>query len=254
MTAADGPVQDGSTADGPGPSDPDDLVQADDAGPLRGMRALVGEEFSFADAIGGVRGLVESTLPGLVFVVVYVVTHALTPSLLASLGAALVAVALRLVQRTPVTQAFSGVLGVGIGVVWAWQTGEASNYFAWGLWVNVAWFLAALVSIVVRWPAVGVIVSFLRSEGMTWRTDPDLVHERRRFVWATWLWVGVFGARLAVQVPLWQRGDDAIGWLGTAKLVMGVPLFALGLWVTWLLVASRAARADRPDPHPTPQR
>jgi hypothetical protein len=254
VTAADGPAADGSAADGPGRGDPDGPAQTDDGGPLRGMRALVGEEFSFADAIGGVRGLVESTLPGLVFVVVYVVTHALTPSLLASLGVALVAVALRLVHRTPVTQAFSGVLGVGIGVVWAWRTGEAGNYFAWGLWVNVAWFLAALVSIVVRWPAVGVIVSFLRSEDMTWRTDPGLAHERRRFVWATWLWVGVFGARLAVQVPLWQAGDDAIGWLGTAKLVMGVPLFALGLWVTWLLVASRAARADRPDPHPTPQR
>lgn len=251
MTAADGPVQDEPTADGPGQ---DELGQSADAGPLRGMRALVGEDFSFVDAIGGMRGLVESTTPGLAFVVVYVVTHALTPSLLASLGIALVAVLLRLVQRTPVTQAFSGVLGVGVGVVWAWRTGEAGNYFAWGLWVNAAWFLGALVSILVRWPAVGVIVSFLRSEGMSWRTDPVAAHERRRFVWATWLWVGVFGGRLAVQVPLWQRGDDAIGWLGTAKLAMGVPLFALGLWVTWLLVASRAARADRPDPHPTPQR
>lgn len=222
--------------------------------PLRGIRALTGEEFSFADAVGGVRGLVESTAPGLAFVVVYVATHALTPALLGALGVALLAVVLRLVQRTPATQAFSGVLGVGVGVIWAWRTGEAQNYFAWGLWVNVAWFAGALVSVLVRWPVVGVIVAFLRSESMAWRTDPAADHERRRFVWATWLWVAVFGARLAVQVPLWLAGDDAVGWLGTAKLVMGVPLFALGLWLTWLLVGSPAARSERPGPHPNPPR
>ena len=227
---------------------------AESVEPLRGLRAIAGEDFSFADAVGGVRGLVESVAPGLVFVVAYVATRDLTPSLLASLGVAFVAVVVRLAQRTPVTQAFSGVLGVGIGVVWAWRTGQAQDYFAWGLWVNAAWFLGALVSILVRWPAIGVIVAFLRSEDMGWRTDPAAARERRRFTWATWLWVAVFGARLAVQVPLWFQGDDAVGWLGTAKLVMGVPLFAVGLWLTWLLVGSRAARADLPDRPPTPPR
>ncbi len=52
--------------------------------------------------------------------------------------------------------------------------------------------------------------------------------------WATWLWVAMFGLRLAVQVPLYLGAS--VGWLGTARLVMGVPLWALTLWVTWLLV------------------
>lgn len=236
------------------PAERTDATPADATQPLRGLRAIAGEDFSFADAVGGVRGLVESVAPGLVFVVAYVATRELVPSLIASLAVALVAVVVRLVQRTPVTQAFSGVLGVGIGVVWAWRTGQAQDYFAWGLWVNAAWFLGALVSILVRWPAIGVIAAFLRSEDMSWRTDPAAVHERRRFTWATWLWVAVFGARLAVQVPLWFAGEDAVAWLGTAKLVMGVPLFAVGLWITWLLVGSRAARADLPDRPPTPPR
>jgi xanthosine utilization system XapX-like protein len=223
-------------------------------GPARGVRVLAQDEFSVADAVGGVRGMVESALPGLVFVVVFLVTRELVPALVASAGLAVVAVLVRLVQRTPPTQAFSGLVGVAIGVVWAWRTGDAENFFAWGLWVNLLWCLGALVSVLVGRPAVGLIVSLLRAEPMTWRTDPAHEGLRRRYVWATWLWVGVFGARLAVQLPLYLQGTEAVGWLGTAKLVMGVPLFALGLWLTWLLVASPAARAAHPGPPRTPTR
>lgn len=218
----------------------------------RGLRAAIGDDFSFADAIGGVRGLVESTAPGLVFVVVYVATRALTASLIASLAVALVAVAVRLVQRTPVTQALSGVLGVGVGVVWAWWTGRAQDYFAGGLLANAGYLLAVLVSLAVRWPAVGVVVALLRGESMAWRTDPERAHERRRFVWATWVMAAVFALRLAVQLPLYWGAEVAA--LGAAKLAMGVPLFAVALWITWLLVASPGARAERRDrPQPPPR-
>ena len=224
------------------------------ATPLRGIQALAGEEFSVSEALGGVRGIVESTLPGLLFVVVYVATHALVPSLVAAAAVAVLAVVVRLVQRTPPTQAFSGVLGVGVGVVWAWRTGQAEDYFAYGLWVNVAWCAGALVSILVGWPAVGVIVSFLKGQDQSWRRAAEHARLRRRYVVATWLWVAVFGLRLLVQVPIYLQGEDAVGWLGTAKLVMGVPLFAVGLWLTWLLVAAPAARAEPQDPPRSPQR
>lgn len=230
----------------PDPVEPD----TEPAPPVRarGVRMIAGEEFSFTDAIGGVRGLVESALPGLVFVVVFVAVHRLTPALVASAALALVAVVVRLVQRTPVTQAFSGVIGVAIGVVWAWRTGEAQNFFAWGLAVNVAWFVGAAITALVGWPAVGVVVSLVRGEDMSWRTDPRARHARRRYLGATWLWAAVFGLRLAVQVPLYLQGSDEVGWLGTAKLVMGVPLFAVGLWITWLMV--RGSGAVRAPSHP----
>ncbi len=221
---------------------------------LRGLRAVTADEFSFADAIGGTRGLVESTVPGLLFVVVYVATRSLTASLVSALAVAIGAVVVRLAQRTPVTQALSGVIGVGIGVAWAWWSGRAQDYFAGGLLANAAYLLAMVASIAARWPAVGVVVALLRGEDMAWRTDPERSHERRRFVWATWTMAAVFALRLAVQVPLWLAGEDAVGWLGTAKLAMGVPLFAVALWVTWLLVGSRAARSERPDQPPSPRR
>ena len=236
------------------PPAPDSEAGSGAGAPLRGVRAVTGDDFSFAEAIGGVRGLVESTAPGLVFVVVFVLTRELTPALIASLAVAVAAVVVRLVQRTPVTQAFSGMLGIVIGVVWAWWSGRAQDFFAGGLLANAGYLTAMVVSIVVRWPAVGVVVGLLRGEDTGWRTDPARAPERRRFVWATWVLAAVFALRLAVQVPLYLAGEEAVAALGTAKLAMGVPLFAVGLWVTWLLVGSRAARAEPADPPPTPQR
>lgn len=252
-------------------------------GPQTGVRALTAKEFSLADSVGGVRGAIESMLPGLVFVVVYTITRELSPALYASLGAALLAVVARLVQRTPVTQAFSGLLGVGIGVFWAWKSGDATDYFAYGLWTNGAYLAVLLITVVIGWPIVGVVVEGLRAgfgltagapakddstdatdatgvdaeDGATaapgsiwstaWRKDRALV---RRYTIATWLWIGMFALRLAVQVPLYL--SSSVGWLGTARLVMGIPLWALVLWATWVLVRRPAAPAAEPGTHPAP--
>ncbi len=216
----------------------------------RGLRAIAADDFSVGAAVGGVRGMVESVLPGLVFVVAFVATADLALALIVAIVGALVAVVLRLVQGTAITQALSGILGVGIGVVWAWRSGESKNFFAWGLWVNAAWFAGALVSILAGWPGVGVVVALVRGDGMGWRTQPDARRLRRAYTWATWVWVVLFGLRLAVQVPLYV--DSSVGWLGTAKLVMGVPLFVLGLWVSWLLVRPRADAPAPSRPLPDP--
>lgn len=233
-----------------GPLDAIDDVVAPEEGGLRGMRALTAEEFSAADAVGGVRGVVESVAPGLLFVVVYLATgQSLTPALVAAAGAAVLAVVVRLVQRTPVTQAFSGLLGVGIGVAWAWRTGDASDYFAYGLWVNGLYLVGTLATILVGWPLVGLVMGLFTKGGplsggpwsaaVAWRSDRAL---RRTYSLATWPWVAMFAVRLAVQVPLYYSDD--IGWLGTAKLAMGLPLTALALWISWLVV--RSARPARP--------
>jgi len=205
----------------------------------RGLSALVAADFSLAQATGGVRGMVESVAPGLVFVVVYLAVRALTPALVAASVVALLAVIVRLAQRTPVTQALTGVVGVGVGVFWAARSGQAQDYFVVGLWTNAGYGAACLVSVVLGWPLVGVVVGLLRSEGVTWRNDRT---ERRRYALATWIWVAMFGLRLVVQLPLYLGAE--VGWLGTARLAMGVPLWALTLWVTWLLVRPRGAAQD----------
>ncbi|PZR53911.1 DUF3159 domain-containing protein [Xylanimonas oleitrophica] len=229
----------------------------------RGVRAVTAEEFSFGDAVGGVRGVVEAVLPGLVFVVLFVATTNLSWALVAAVAAALVAVAVRLAQRTPVTQALGGLLGIAVGVFWAWRSGEAQNFYAVGLWTNAVYLVGMLVSLVVRWPVVGFVVESLKAgfspdrardeaaaggnplAGLTaWRSDPELM---RRYALATWFWVGLFAVRLAVKVPLYL--NDSVGWLGTAHLVLGVPLWGLVLWLTWAVVRRprpQQAGADAP--------
>ena len=233
-------AQDNAPAPVPGPA-ADDGASAE-ARSGAGLRQVVGDDFSLAESIGGARGLLESVLPGGVFVVVYVVTRELMPPLVASLAVALVLVVLRLLARTPVTQALGGTLGVGIGVLWAWRSGQAEDFFAFGLWTNAAYSVALLVSVLARWPLIGVVVAMLRQEGFSWRTDPALRRRRQRYYWGTWLWIALFVARLAVQVPLYL--DASVGWLGTARLVMGVPLWALALWLTWVLVREPASATE----------
>ena len=193
-------------------------------------------------AIGGVRGLVESIAPGLGFVVVYTITRDVVPSVLIPLVLAVAFVVARAVQRGPVAQALAGVFGIALSAGIALLSGRAENNFVPGLIINAASLLAMLVSIAVRWPLIGVVVGLLTNDGTGWRADRA---KRRVLVLATWLWAGLFAARLAVQVPLFLAGDVAL--LGTLKLVMGVPLYAGLLWVTWLLVRTVYRGRDAAD-------
>lgn len=213
----------------------------------RGIGAVLGEEFSLQEAVGGVRGLAESVIPGLVFVVVFLASRALAPALVTSLAVAVVAVLLRLAQRTPVAQSLSGIVGIAISTIWAWRSGQAQNFYALSLWTNGAYLAACVVSVALRWPLVGIVVGLVRDQSTAWRTDRALV---RVFQWATWLWAAMFAIRLAVKLPLYFRAD--VGWLAAAHLALGIPLWALTLWLTWLLVRNAGVVPAVPSPPPRP--
>ena len=63
---------------------------------------------------------------------------------------------------------------------------------------------------------------------------------------ATVLWGFIFAARAVVQGILYL--NDSVGWLATAKIAMGWPLFAVGLAATYWL--ARRAEPDAADPEP----
>lgn len=200
-------------------------------------------------AIGGVRGLVESILPSFAFLVVFLATEGRLPDqqqLLAAslvpLGLAAVFVIIRIVQKAPVTPAITGAVGVGITAFLAIATNNANNNFVPGMLLNAGLLIAMLVSLVIRRPIIGYIVAALLGERAAgWR---EKRRARRVLTSATWLWVALFGIRLAVEVPLYIAGQTAA--LGTAKLILGVPFYALILWITWIVVRSLYPPATAP--------
>ena len=102
-----------------------------------------------------------------------------------------------------------------------------------GIWVNVASFVVILISLLARYPIIGLLVGILANEGLQWRAD---ARKRRVLTIATLLWLGLFATRLIAGVPLYLAGEAEV--LGVVKLVLGVPFYAAVLWVTWLMVRS----------------
>lgn len=184
------------------------------------------------DAVGGPLGMAETSLPAVAFVIAYTVSGSDTnTAAIVAVGLALVLSLARIVKRESPVYALSGLVGVGFAAFVATRSGRAEDFFLPGLFANAAYAAAFLISIAVRRPLVGIIVASLDGEGSEWRGDPERV---RAFVRATWLWAGLFGLRLLVQLPLYAAG--AVVALGVAKTAMGLPLFGIGLWLTWLLV------------------
>jgi hypothetical protein len=194
---------------------------------------------NLAEAVGGPLGMVETSVPAVAFIVAYAASGSDTDvAATVAVALALVLAVARIVRRESPRHALTGLVGVGFAAFIATRSGKAENFFLPGLLANAAYATAFLISIAVRRPLVGVIVGQLDGEGAGWRED------RRRFKAferASWLWAGLFVARLAVQLPLYLAGDVVA--LGVARTAMGLPLFALGIWLTWLMVRRRRAVA-----------
>lgn len=197
-------------------------------------------------AIGGWRGVIDSGLPAAVFITVYSLNgQKLMPAVWSAVALAGVTMVVRIARREPLTQVVGGFLGIAVSAFVASRTGQAEDFFLPGLLVNTGYFLANLVSILVGWPLLGLLMGLWTGSLTAWRDDPA---QRRAAAAATWIWVGVFGLRLAVQVPLYLAGATTA--LGVAKIVMGWPLFLLAAWLTFLVLRpvfgdSKKDRADQ---------
>jgi len=201
-----------------------------------GIRKVDGKhEFdrkSLLVSMGGVQGIVESIIPGLLFVVIFAISQMVYLSIGISAAVSVGFILLRIFRRKPLSQAIGGLIGIGIASFLAFRDGGSGrDYFLTGFATNLIYLVPLAISVIVRWPLIGVVAGFLLSEKTAWRKDK---YQMRVFTAATLLWVAIFSARLLVQWPLYLA--DNLGALATARLVMGLPLYAAGLWVTWLML------------------
>ena len=193
-----------------------------------------------AQAIGGWRGVVDSSVPGAVFLLVYLVNgNVLRPAVWAAVAAGAVIAVLRLVRRESLQQVVSGFIGIAFAAWLASRTGRAEDFYLPGILTNIAYAIGLSVSCLVGHPLLGYGVGAATGDVSGWRAVPE---QRRAYALATWFFAGVFAIRVAVQVPLYLAGW--VGPLGVMKLLLGWPLFALAAYLSYRVI-SQALRDAR---------
>lgn len=193
---------------------------------------------SVLGAIGGWLGIVESILPALVFVTILSVTKNTVAAVVSAVSISAFFLILQIIRRKPLTQAIAGAIGIGISAFLPLREGgQAADYFVQGFFTNAIYASVLLISVIIRWPIVGLLVGALLGDVKSWRKDKSLA---RRYQIATFLWIGLFSARLVVQVPLYFADQTEL--LGIFRIVMGVPLYALCIWFTWLLIRGSVSK------------
>ena len=182
--------------------------------------------------MGGVSGLIYSSLPVLVFAPISTI-FGLLPAIGAAVGVAALILVWRLARRDSTQPAISGFIGVGISALIAYIVGESKGYFLLGIWTSLVWAVVFALSILIRRPAVGYIWGWVNSHDRDWRGRRKAVVA---FDLATFVWVLVFTSRFVVQQHLYDA--DQTGWLGVARIAMGWPLTAVAALVTYLAIRS----------------
>ena len=211
--------------------------------PLRGQIGGIGaqlgaNQFSVSEAIGGPWGALEATLPTLLVVAVYPFVHSLRLPVILALAATFIFASIRLLRHQSLKQVLAGLAGTLISVFWAWRSGQVENFFAFGFWINGIYAAVLVVTILCRRPAIGWLVAGVSGKLSSWRK-----HSSRRFYslarTCTWMWVALFTVRLAVELPLYYA--NLLVPLGAARLVLGLPAFALVGYFNWVLLREETA-------------
>ncbi|MFF1544821.1 DUF3159 domain-containing protein [Streptomyces sp. NPDC058291] len=197
-------------------------------------------EAALFEAFGGARGMVETVVPGLVFVTIFTINKNLHMSAIAALAVSLVLVVVRLAMKDTVKHAFSGVFGVAFGVVFAMMTGNAKAFYLPGMLYTLGLALAYIVTTLCGVPLIGLILGPVFKENLSWRTrNPG---RKKAYAKASWAWGLILLAKCAILFPLYLWANTAqLGWVLVA---LKIPPFLLAVWLTWVFLAKAPAPID----------
>ncbi|MGW0120176.1 DUF3159 domain-containing protein [Streptomyces sp. NPDC003327] len=197
-------------------------------------------EAAMAEAFGGVRGMIETVVPGLLFVTIFTVKKDLQLSAIAALAVSLLLVAVRLARRDTVKHAFSGVFGVGFGVVFAMMTGNAKDFYLPGMLYTLGLALAYIVTTLAGVPLIGLILGPVFKENLSWRTrNPG---RKKAYAKASWAWGLILLGKCAILFPLyWWADPTKFGWVSVA---LKIPPFLLAVYLTWVFLSKAPPPID----------
>lgn len=176
---------------------------------------------SLRELLGGRRGALDASIPPAAFVLGWLLTgRSIGWGAVAALAAGIVVGVVRLTRGGRVTASVASVAMVSIAAFVALRTGRPEDFFLIQLLSNVGSALAWALSILIRWPLLGVVVGLLLGQKTRWRRDPDLL---RAYGLASWVWVfGQYTVRVLVFGLLWWSGWVVA--LGVARVALSWPL------------------------------
>jgi hypothetical protein len=192
------------------------------------------------EAFGGVWGMVDTTVPGLVFVALFTATRSIPVSAVSALALSLVLAVARLVRKQTLKHAFSGVFGIAFGAFFAVLSGNAKNFYLPGMLYTLGLAVAYVVSALARYPLIGVLLGPILRENLSWRTrNPGRF---TAYTKSTWAWGLILLAKSAILFPLYWWGDATqLGWV---KVALGIPPFLLSVYLTWIFLAKAPPPID----------
>ena len=182
-------------------------------------------------ALGGKKGLIDSGLPAVVFLVIFNVKNDLKMALTGAIILSILLAIIRLIKKDTVQHAISGLIGVLLCAYFANKSGNASDFYIPKLLTNLAYGSAYLIANLIGWPLLGVVLGPLLGENFEWRKNPA---RKRVYIRASWIWVAMFFLRIAVQYPIYLSGN--VNLLGTVNLAMGYPLFFATAYLSWRII------------------
>jgi len=215
--------------------------------PLPSMSEMISEQ------LGGVRGLIETSVPVLAFVLLNVVLGdwvelpkrtALYWAIGGAVGSAVLIGIYRLLRRQSVRHAVNGVIGIAIGAYLAYRSGDAKDFYLPGILFTLAQSAVLVVSVVIRKPIIGYVWGVLANKGRhDWFDNQRLF---RTFQWLTLVWAGSLFVRAGIQGWLYLEGQANA--IGIVRILISWPIYA----ATFALTVWAVRRVTRDQQHTEP--
>lgn len=185
---------------------------------------------SLYKSLGGALGLLESAIPPISFSITFGISKSVVTAVAVAVTLTLVILVIQIIRKRPIMNAIASVLGIAIAA-WLALRGGAGDFFIKDFWVNAAWATGLLGSVLFRVPAIGYLLLTVGEVPEDWRKRSK-IYRRMRLV--TVIWAALYVLRLVVQLPLYFANNVLM--LGIMKTVLGLPMFALWILFTWLLL------------------
>jgi uncharacterized membrane protein len=185
--------------------------------------------------LGGWRTVAEIFASRILFLISYILTGRVLTSSLVAVGGVVVFALVRLWTDHKYWQATAALFMVGLSALLAGSTGQGVNFYLPDIVRNLGAAVVLLVSMLVRWPAIGLLVGAARGKGFSWRQDRV---QQRRYQMCTAVFLAKFCLAPLVMAPLYFA--EQVVALGIVATLVGTPAIAVCVYFCWRILRVKA--------------